>query len=114
MKIYVASSWRNERQPAIIERLRAEGHNVYDFRKPAEDGAKFERDMQALANADALVLVQPCGASAHLEAGWAVRDGQIVVVLLDGASKPELMYSMFDFLAGDLDEVIRALAWTTA
>lgn len=34
MRIYVASSWRNERQPEVVARLRAEGHEVYDFRRP--------------------------------------------------------------------------------
>ncbi len=32
MKIYVASSWRCEYQPIAVERLRALGHEVYDFR----------------------------------------------------------------------------------
>lgn len=32
--IYVASSWRNPSQPVVVERLRAEGHEVYDFRNP--------------------------------------------------------------------------------
>lgn len=34
MKIYVASSWRNPYQPGIVEDLRAQGHEVYDFRHP--------------------------------------------------------------------------------
>jgi hypothetical protein len=34
MKIYVASSWRNEQQPAVVKALRAAGHEVYDFREP--------------------------------------------------------------------------------
>lgn len=34
MKIYVASSWRNERQPEVVEQLRAAGHEIYDFRSP--------------------------------------------------------------------------------
>ena len=34
MKVYVASSWRNEKQPEVVERLRKEGHEVYDFRRP--------------------------------------------------------------------------------
>lgn len=34
MKIYVASSWRNEFQPRVVEELRALGHDVYDFRNP--------------------------------------------------------------------------------
>jgi hypothetical protein len=35
MKIYVASSWRNARQPEVVAALRAAGHDVYDFRNPA-------------------------------------------------------------------------------
>lgn len=35
MKIYVASSWRNEHQPSVVRALRAIGHDVYDFRNPA-------------------------------------------------------------------------------
>lgn len=34
MNIYVASSWRNPRQPAIVAELRALEHVVYDFRHP--------------------------------------------------------------------------------
>ena len=34
-RIYVASSWRNPEQPAVVEALRGEGHEVYDFRNPA-------------------------------------------------------------------------------
>lgn len=33
-RIYVASSWRNERQPHVVEILRGAGHAVYDFRAP--------------------------------------------------------------------------------
>lgn len=46
MRIYVASSWRNLLQPAIVLALRGIGHEVYDFRrpsdygKPAPDGAR--------------------------------------------------------------------------
>lgn len=35
MKIYVASSWRNEFQHNVVMKLREDGHEVYDFR---EDG----------------------------------------------------------------------------
>ena len=34
MRLYVASSWRNEQQPVLVELLRAAGHEVYDFRHP--------------------------------------------------------------------------------
>ena len=33
-KIYVASSWRNKYYPEVVQRLRAAGHDVYDFRNP--------------------------------------------------------------------------------
>lgn len=36
MRIYVASSWRNEaRQQATVRALRSLGHDVYDFRNPS-------------------------------------------------------------------------------
>ena len=38
-RIYVASSWRNELQPGIVENLRLAGHSVYDFRNP-QNGVK--------------------------------------------------------------------------
>lgn len=34
MKLYVASSWRNPWQPAVVALLRRAGHDVYDFRHP--------------------------------------------------------------------------------
>lgn len=34
MKLYVASSWRNDLQPSIVADLRTLGHDVYDFRHP--------------------------------------------------------------------------------
>jgi len=41
MKIYVASSWRNLLQPAIVLALRRCGHEVYDFRNPAPGNTGF-------------------------------------------------------------------------
>ena len=43
-RIYLASSWRNERQPEYVELLRAGGHMVYDFRNPLgpESGGGFD------------------------------------------------------------------------
>lgn len=43
-KIYVASSWRNQYYPEVVEFLRAEGHEVYDFRNPpsGDHGFKWE------------------------------------------------------------------------
>jgi len=41
MKIYVASSWRNDHQPKVCEVLRAAGHEVYDFRNPKPGNEGF-------------------------------------------------------------------------
>lgn len=43
MKIYVASSWRNERwQPRIVQLLgEIMGHDVYDFKHPSADNVGF-------------------------------------------------------------------------
>ena len=137
--IYVASSWRNEHQASVVDALRAVGHEVFDFRNPAEgdEGFRwseidpewqgwsperyrellshpiaeraFETDMDALRRAEAVVLVQPCGRSSHLELGWAVGAGKATAILLaDG--EPELMAKMVDAVCVDLDEVLAFLA----
>lgn len=124
MNIYLASSWRNARQPEVLAALREAGHKVYDFRNPApgnegfswkqiEGGWQawtveqyrhalrhsiaavgFTFDMEALAACDACVLVLPCGRSAHLEAGWAAGAGKMLWVLIENLDEPELMYLM--------------------
>ena len=136
MKIYVASSWRNERQLEIVAALRAAGYDVYDFRNPilGDSGfhwqdidlewrnwssdeyrralnhpraqAGFGNDFGAMQWADILLLVLPCGRSAHLEAGWAIGQGKPTCILLDDKSEPELMYKLADYLANDLQEVL--------
>ena len=40
-KIYLASSWRNENQPHVVQLLRAIGHEVYDFHNPSPDNQEF-------------------------------------------------------------------------
>jgi hypothetical protein len=47
MKIYVATSWRNEHQPILIKRLRKifGEQNVYDFQHPAPGKRGFQWDM---------------------------------------------------------------------
>lgn len=122
VSIYVASSWRNEAQPAVVERLRAEGFAVYDFRHPVQgdDGFAwseidpawrdwtpetyrealtsktaargFTLDFEAMISADVCVLLLPSGRSAHIEAGWMKGAGKMLFILLDEHPEPELMY----------------------
>lgn len=139
MKIYAASSWRCDRYDVIVAYLRAAGHEVYDFRDPAhafdwrqidpEWGGEaipagryrqllehpravegFARDMGALEEADAVVLITPCGASAHLEAGWAVGAGKPLFILTEQHQRPDLMYRMARLQTPWIDDIIVALA----
>jgi len=133
MKIYVASSWRNEFQPRVVELLRELGHEVYDFKNPelntgfswahidedweqwsTEDfeenlshpiaEAGFKSDFDAMQAADACVMVLPCGRSAHTEAGWMKGAGKKVFVYSPVRQEPELMYKIYDGLfAGEHD-----------
>ena len=138
-RIYVASSWRNQYYPEVVQRLREAGHEVYDFRNPPHGGAgfhwtdvdpdapnwtyaqyaeglhhplaerQFQADIDALSWADTCVLVLPCGRSAHTEAGWMAGAGKRVVAYLPEMVEPELMYKLFDDVAGSLEELVEKL-----
>ncbi len=72
--------------------------------------AAFALDMATLRDAEATVLVLPCGRSAHLELGYATGAGQRTIVLLDNPmSEPELMYLMNAKICISVDEVVGAL-----
>ena len=124
-KIYLASSWRNPYQPSVVQALRDAGHEVYDYRKPANGDAGFKwknidehweewsnedyigalnhpvaergfkNDFDAMVWADVCVLLLPCGRSAHSEAGWMQGAGKPTYVLLTEKQEPELMYKLF-------------------
>jgi len=135
-RIYVASSWRNEKQAEVVSAIRDKGHEVYDFKNPAEGDkgfhwseidpnwkqwtgeqyvdslrhpkakAGFDSDITAMEWATAFVLVQPCGRSAHLEMGWAAGRGKLTMMLLAPEIEPELMAKMCDFIVTDMSELL--------
>lgn len=139
MKIYLASSWRNEFQPAVLAALRGAGHEVYDFRNPApgDNGFAwsdiepdwqawsasafrdslnhplavdgFGKDWGAMQWADACVLLLPSGRSAHIEAGYFVGAKKLLLILMLGKNEPELMYKMADARCLSVAEVIDRL-----
>jgi hypothetical protein len=139
MKIYVASSWKTDIQPEVVSALRAAGYDVYDFRHPAPGNAGFSwsdvglptgpqsadalrtilqddrckegfrLDMTALQEADACVLLQPSGRSAHLELGYSAGAGKFTVVFLRNDEVPDLMYRMCDSLVTSLSELLNVL-----
>lgn len=137
MNVYVATSWRNPRQQEIVKLLRAQGYDVYDFRDPSNFSfhwrqidrrwrdwtpeqcraaldhglacKSFSSDKAAMEKADVCVLVQPCGRSAHLEAGWfgAQPDKRLIILLADG--DPESMFKLADALCVTDEELLTAL-----
>ncbi len=139
MNIYVASSWRNGKQPPVVQELRREGYEVYDFRHPSggdngfhwseidpdwqswlPDGYRealthplavngFTKNFEAMKVADVCVLVLPCGRSAHLEAGWFVGAGKPLIILVANI-EPELMYLMAHTVCVHFQEVVDTLA----
>jgi len=138
MKIYVASSWRNQKQQGVVEALRSAGHEVYDFKNP-RPGCKgfhwseinpdwqnwtpekyrdaldhpiaekgFESDYDAMEWADAFVGVQPFGRSASLEMGWAAGKEKMTILLLENG-EPELMVKMLNHICCDIFEALELL-----
>lgn len=113
MKVYVLGSLRNPRIPEIGNLLRAEGYDAFeDWYSPGRQTdtkwmeyerkrgrtffeaiqgyhAKhvFEFDKHHLDQADAVVMVLPCGKSAHLEFGYAIGQGKPAFMLFDGEPK---------------------------
>lgn len=121
MNIYLATSWRNERYEKVKQQLEVAGHSVYNFKHPDNafhwstidsrwlywDNDKinkalehplakkaFSSDYEALQKCDILVLLLPCGKSAHLEAGYALGEYKPVYIINDKHPSPELMYDM--------------------
>jgi hypothetical protein len=54
----------------------------------------FNRDMDALRAADACLLVNPCGQSAHAELGWAAGAGKLTAAYCPAIREPDLMIKM--------------------
>jgi len=133
--VYVASSWRNPLQDAVVAILRAAGIDCYDFKNPeggtgfawssidpdwkswtAEEYraalehplaiAGYESDFDAMKRADTFVLVLPCGRSAHLELGWAVGQGKRAAILTQDGEEPELMARMADLITSSTHELL--------
>lgn len=138
MKLYVASSWRNEMQQAIVMLLRQAKFEVYDFKNPPgksgfswteigtgwknwtrEEYRKaleheraiegFTEDFNAMKWADACVLVLPSGRSAHFEAGYFWGANKPVHILLDETFEPELMYRGATSISASPFELLGAL-----
>lgn len=140
MRVYVASSWKNEERCLLLASIiRDAGHEVDCFcdtstgryvfhfseigRAENLDGITFlqdERSQRAFAEdkkwldwAEAVVLLLPAGRSAHLEAGYAKGQGKRLVIVGDfPPGEFDVMYGFADALERDLIDACEAL--TTA
>ncbi len=133
--IYVASSWNNDLQPHIVGVLRQAGYGVYDFRdnpafeelslhpqdlvrpeehhKIPEEALQraFDKDMEALDWCDAVVLVNLCGISAHMELAYAVGKGKPGFIIYQ-PHRPELMTRMAHQPCPNVGELLYKLSIT--
>lgn len=127
LKIYLASSWKNEGLVLIFaELLRGHGYEVDAFcdascgrficdvsclpDKPEEMNhitamqhqefqRAFREDKKWLDWADVCVLILPCGRSAHLEAGYAKGQGKGLIIMSPMLpGEWDVMYGFADYV----------------
>ena len=140
MKIYIASSWKNAGECLDLASLfQAWGHKVDCFCDDSGDRyvfhfseigdpkslnairflgdhrtqKAFKEDKKWLDWADAVVMVLPCGRSAHLEAGYKVgRGGGLFILGEFPAGEFDVMYGFASglFTFGGLDKLKLALS----
>ena len=135
LKIYVASSWKNTFYTQVVERLRAQGYDVYDFRADGVGWREidenwrlwtptqlldahqhprarrhYEQDLNALTGADAVVAILPFGLSAGMELGYAIGTGKHTVVYAPAIREADLMLKMADAVTTDFEVVLAFLA----
>lgn len=137
MNIYLASSRRNTHFDSMLRTLRGFGFEVYNFKdanaafawescgvgssmqwdpstrrqalRSEEACDAFANDRNAIEDCDALVMVMPCGRSAHLELGYAAGIGRPVFVYDPaGNEEPELMIKFAEIFSTPV-ELIDAL-----
>jgi hypothetical protein len=132
MKVYIATSWKNEAAALRMARLlRRDGHEVDCFCDPSsgryvfhwtemvddpEELGKhdavsflgdprvqraFREDKTWIDWADAVVMMMPCGNSAHIEAGYAKGRGKRLFIW---GPWPK---GVFDVMYGFADQVFR-------
>lgn len=137
-KIYIASSWKNDLYPELVARITQEtDHEVLDWRQNgffwsdleepidpeyvshdeyvnnvAKDKCArrgFANDMAKLSLADTVILLLPCGNSAHLEFGWACARAKTAFIVTGEGFRPDLMYQMAGYMVPNIEDMIALL-----
>jgi hypothetical protein len=126
LKIYIATSWKNESLAKIVaEVLRQDGHevdcfcdestgrycfrwtdhfeiieqaNVFSFLALPEARKAFEEDKKFIDWCDAVVMIFPCGNSSHLEGGYAKGQGKLLYMW--GLFPDGYFENMYGFMDG--------------
>lgn len=139
LRVYIAGSFRNAvlcREAGAI--LRDAGFSTYVFCDEGSEAFKhstaireknlinsftpmsalqnehiqtiYDLNMTELSQADVVVLILPCGKSAHMEAGWIKGvEGRLIIYgdMLKGEF--DAMYGMADLVTNNFDEVAHKL-----
>lgn len=137
MKVYLASSWKNE--DAVLEMQRylrsyefevdafcnPDGRFVFNIHEITPDIRKlnprtfleyektkraFEEDRKYIDWCDCLIMLQSCGNSSHLEAGYAKGKGKTLIIFYPEGFPAEggldVMYGFADLITQDVYDVI--------
>ena len=140
MKFFIASPWKNKAQvEQLTEELERMGHSAYSFVKSGanlltgkaieEEMKEFsealmnwkaddriakiaESEVQALKDADVVILLLPAGDSSHMEAGIGYGMGKRTV-LIGPVEKPEIIYLLFNHVYLDVSSFLKDFAFVT-
>lgn len=131
MRIYIASSWRNQHAVEMLtDLLEHEGHEVASFVRFAcetvgrgnlkfsgldawiasEDGArKFEYDIDGATSSDLVIYIGPSGMDAWAEVGAAFGRGKTIIGLWSKGEEIGLMRRLVDVWFRDYRELLAAV-----
>jgi hypothetical protein len=121
---FIAARWQNlEMVMELTRRLRDKGKTVYCFAED-DDGnllkysswddllltdarviKTYNRDMQALKDSQALIMLQPAGKSSHIEAGIAYGLGKTCILIGD-MGPTQGLYLIFGEFYPTIDEFL--------
>lgn len=130
MKIYIASSWKNQHAVEMLtDMIRELGHEVHSFVEKAvcdegrseikfdvekwiesNDGAnKFDYDLEGVTKSDLVIYIGPSGTDAWAEVGAAWASGKPIIGLWAKGEQAGLMRRMVTWF-GDFREILKYLA----
>ena len=92
MRIYLASSWRNEYHPEVLAALKVAGHEVYDYRN---DGFMMDWPVEGANYEEMHTILMDAKSVQHFEADYDALDWAECIVTSQGATGPHSGKSFF-------------------